>query len=110
MASTGLRQAALWISRPAQDQRLERATSGGWPEIEISAQAATIDEAMSISEHGQLVLLDSLFHIDFTDLPAIQPILGWLGQSGPTGIVDAHRQINQLAKEFFASTIGGAMK
>ncbi len=110
VASTGLRQAALWISRPAQDQRLERAASGGWPEIEISAQAATIDEALSYSELGRLVLLDGLFHIDFTDLPAIQPILGWLGQSGPTGIVDAHRQINQLAKEFFASTIGRAMK
>lgn len=110
VASTGLRQAALWISRPEQDQRLERAASGGWPEIEISAQAATIDEALSNSEQGQLVLLDGLFHIDFTDLPAIQPILGWLGQSGPTGIVDAHRQINQLAKEFFASTIGRAIK
>ena len=110
VASTGLRQAALWISRPAEDQRLERAASGGWPENEIDAQAATINEALSKSDHGQLVQLNGLFHIDFTDLPALQPALEWLGQSGPTGTVEAHRQINELAKAFFATTIGTAKK
>ena len=110
VASTGLRQAALWISRPAEDQRLERAASGGWPENEIDAQAATINEALSNSDHGQLVQLNGLFHIDFTDLPALQPALGWLGQSGPTGIFEAHRQIDELAKAFFATTIGAARK
>ena len=110
VASTGLRQAALWISRPAEDQRLERAASGGWPENEIDAQAATINEALSNSDHGQLVQLNGLFHIDFTDLPALQPALEWLGQSGPTGTVEAHRQINELAKAFFATTIGTAKK
>ncbi|MEO6300909.1 MAG: hypothetical protein ABIV25_00650 [Paracoccaceae bacterium] len=30
VASIGLRQPALWISRPAKDQRFERAASGGW--------------------------------------------------------------------------------
>jgi len=106
VASVGLRQAALWISRPAQDQRLERAATGGWPEEEIEAQAATIAAALSNSEHGKVVQVHGLFHLDFTDLPAVQPVIGWLGQSGQTGAVEAHRQINQLTREFFAATIG----
>jgi hypothetical protein len=109
VAAIGLRQAALWISRPKADQRLERAASGGWPEYEIDAQAATIDEALSNSEHGRLVQVHGLYHADFTDLPAVQPALGWLGQSGSVGTVEAHRQINQLTKHFFATTIGLAM-
>lgn len=110
VASSGLKQAALWISRPAEDQRLERGASGGWPEDEIAAQAATIDRSLSISPHGQLVLLPGLFHVDFTDLPSVQPMIGWLRQSGPVGAVEAHRQINQLTTEFFAATIGPVLK
>ena len=106
VAANGLRQPALWISRPPDDQRLERAASGGWPEDEIDAQARTIAEALSNSERGQLAELHGLFHIDFTDLPAIQPVLGWLGQSGAIGVVEAHRQINALTAEFFIGSIG----
>ena len=106
VAASGLRQPALWISRPPDDQRLERAASGGWPEDEIAAQAKTIAEALSNSERGQLAELHGLFHIDFTDLPAIQPVLGWLGQSGAIGVVEAHRQINALTAEFFTKSIG----
>jgi dienelactone hydrolase len=110
VAAIGLRQAALWISRPAEDQHLERAASGGWPEDEIAAQAATIEQALSNSPHGQLVLLPGLFHVDFTDLPTVQPMIGWLGQSGLVGVAEAHRQINQLTTEFFAATIGPVLK
>lgn len=106
VAASGLRQPSLWISRPPDDQRLERAASGGWPEEEIDAQARTIAEALSSSERGQLAELHGLFHIDFTDLPAIQPVLGWLGQSGAIGVVEAHRQINALTAEFFTKSIG----
>ncbi|MDP3960087.1 MAG: hypothetical protein Q8Q26_08515 [Pseudorhodobacter sp.] len=110
VASIGLRQAALWISRPKADQRLERAASGGWPEDEIEVQAATIDEALSNSQHGEFVQLHGLFHLDFTDLPAIQPALGWLGQSGSSGILEAHRAINQLSQAFFAKTLGPVLR
>lgn len=110
VAAAGLRQAALWISRPVEDQRLERAASGGWPEDEIEAQAATIAEALSHSAHGRLVEMHGLFHIDYTDLPAIQPALGWLGQSGPAGTIEAHSQINALTKAFFNKTIAPPMR
>ena len=105
VASTGLRQSALWISRPKADQRLERDASGGWPEVEIDAQATTIDKALSHSPQGKLVQLNGLFHLDFTDLPALQPALGWLGQSGITGGPEAHRQMNQLTRGFFAQAL-----
>ena len=106
VAEVGLRQDALWISRPAADQRLERAASGGWPDEEIDAQAATIAQALSNSENGRLVQLHGLFHTDFTDLPSLQPVIGWLGQSGTTGVSEAHRRINQLTLEFFATALG----
>jgi hypothetical protein len=102
VATVGLRQPALWISRPKSDQRLERAASGGWPEEEIDAQAATINEALANSPRGELMQIRGLFHLDFTDLPALQPALGWLGQSGADGGPKAHRQINQLTRDFFA--------
>lgn len=106
VATVGLRQPALWISRPKEDQRLARAASGGWPEKETAAQAETIDRALSNSEQGRLVPLRDLFHLDFTDIPAIQPGIGWLGQSGSVGITEAHRQINELTQQFFAATVG----
>jgi membrane protease YdiL (CAAX protease family) len=106
VAAVGLRQAALWISRPTADQRRERTSSGGWPEDEIDAQAQTIARALTNSEHGQLVFLPGLFHVDFTDLPAIQPMIGWLGQAGPVGADFAHRQINDLTLAFFARNLG----
>lgn len=110
VAATGLRQPALWISRPPSDQRLERAASGGWPDDEIKAQADTISKALSNSENGQLVHLAGLFHVDFTDLPAIQPTLGWLGQSGGAGVIVAHMQINALTIEFFDTAFGVVVK
>ncbi len=110
VAATGLRQPALWISRPPEDQRIERAASGGWPEDEIEAQADSIAKALANSEHGQLVQLNGLFHLDFTDLPALQPMIGWLGQSSPAGVVEAHRRINQLSLEFFDNAFGPVLR
>lgn len=103
VASAGLRQPALWISRPKDDQRRERDASGGWPEEEIDAQTDTIDQAIANSGHSRLVMVHGFFHVDFTDLPAVQPVFGWLGQSGPTGIIEAHRQVNALTLQFFAT-------
>ena len=110
VAATGLRQPALWISRPPTDQRSERGASGGWPDIEIDAQANTVARALSNSENGQLVQLRGLFHVDFTDLPAIQPVIGWLGQSGPAGVAAAHSQINALTIEFFDAAVDAVVK
>ena len=106
VAASGLRQPALWISRPSDDQRLERAASGGWLEEEVAVQAKSIADTLSKSAHCELAELRGLLHVDLTDLPAVQPVLGWLGQYGSAGVVEAHREINRLTEDFFARYIG----
>lgn len=101
VANTGLNQSALWLSRPAADQRAERAASGGWPEYEIAAQTESIARAVSNSREARVVYLHGLFHVDFTDVPTIQPIVGWTGMAGPIGTSHAHREIVMLTINFF---------
>ncbi len=101
IANRGLGQRALWLTRPAADQRAERAASGGWPEHEIAAQATSISRAISNSPNAHVVTLRGLFHADFTDVPQIQPVVGWLGMAGPVGTAAAHRAIVLQTLEFF---------
>ena len=101
VANAGLRRPALWLSRPPADQRAERAASGGWPEHEIVAQADSIARAVSNSRKASVLELRGMFHVDFTDLPTIQPIVGWIGMAGPTGTEKAHQKITSLTIDFF---------
>ena len=101
VANRGLGKPALWLSRPAADQRAERAASGGWPENEIVAQADSIANAVAKSPEGRVVQLRGLFHVDFTDVPTIQPFVGWLGMTGPIGTPEAHRAVTSITIDFF---------
>lgn len=101
VAYRGLGKLALWLSRPAADQRAERAASGGWPEYEIAAQADSIARAVANSREARVVQLRGLFHIDFTDVPTIQPLVGWLGMAGPIGTSEAHRAVASITVNFF---------
>ena len=101
VANRGLGKPALWLSRTAADQRAERAATGGWAENEIAAQADTIARAVANSSQARVVRLRGLFHIDFTDLPTIQPLLGWLHMTGPIGTPEAHRAVASLTIDFF---------
>ena len=101
VADAGLRKPALWLTRPATDQRAERAASGGWPENEIAAQARSIARAVLSSRQARAVMLSELYHIDFTDLPEIQPLFGFLGLAGPVGMSQAHRDILKPTLAFF---------
>ena len=101
IANAGLRKPALWITRSAADQRAERAASGGWPEEEIAAQAESIARAVLNSRQARVVTLTGLYHVDFTDLPEIQPLLGRAGQAGPIGTSQAHRDILRPTMAFF---------
>ncbi len=96
-----LRKPALWITRPASDQRAERAASGGWPESEIAAQAESIARAVSNSRQARVIVLKGLYHIDFTDLPEIQPLFGRAGLAGPVSTAQAHRDILRPTMAFF---------
>ena len=101
VANRGLGKPALWLSRPAADQRAERAASGGWPETEIAAQADTIARAVANSREARVIQLKGLFHIDFIDVPTIQPLVGWLGMTGPIGSPEAHRAVASITIDFF---------
>ena len=101
VANRGLGKPALWLSRPAADQRAERAASGGWPENEIVAQANSIARAVANSREAHVIQLNGFYHVDFTDVPTIQPIIGWLGMAGPIGGVQAHRAVASLTLDFF---------
>jgi pimeloyl-ACP methyl ester carboxylesterase len=101
VAEGGLRQPALWLSRPPAGQRAERAASGGWPELEIAAQADSIARTVSNSSQARVVYLHGLFHVDFTDVPTIQPIVGWIGMAGPIGASKASCAISSLTINFF---------
>ena len=101
VANRGLAKPALWLSRPAADQRAERAASGGWPETEIAAQADSIACAVSKSHKARVVQLRGLFHVDFTDVPTIQPLIRWLGMTGPIGTPEAHHIVASLTVDFF---------
>jgi hypothetical protein len=101
IANAGLRKPALWLTRTVADQRAERAASGGWPEEEIAAQAESIARAVLNSRQARVVTLTGLYHVDFTDLPEIQPLLGRLGQTGPIETSHAHRDILRPTLAFF---------
>ncbi len=101
VANRGLGKLALWLSRPAADQRAERAASGGWPDTEIAAQADSIARAVANSREARVIQLRGLFHVDFTDVPTIQPLVGWLGMTGPIGTPEAHRAVASVTIGFF---------
>jgi pimeloyl-ACP methyl ester carboxylesterase len=101
LANAGLRKPAVWLTRSAVDQRAERAASGGWPEEEIAAQAGSIARTVSNSREARAVTLNGLFHVDFTDLPEIQPLIGRIGLTGPTNTSQAHRAILEPTLDFF---------
>ena len=101
VANRGLGKPALWLSRPAADQRAERAASGGWPEYEITAQADSIARAVAHSREARVIQLSGFFHVDFTDVPTIQPLVGWLGMTGPIGTSEAHRIVASITIDFF---------
>lgn len=101
VADSGLRKPVLWLNRPATDQRAERAASGGWPENEIAAQAETIARAVANSREARVAMLAGLYHVDFTDLPKIQPLLAPFGFTGPIGTAQAHRDILEPTLVFF---------
>ena len=51
--------------------------------------------------------LRGLFHVDLTDLPEIQPLLGRIGMAGPIGVTGAHDQINAQTLDFFRQLKSG---
>ncbi|QGF23447.1 hypothetical protein [Raineyella fluvialis] len=105
----GLPQPVMVITRGANAMRRERDSAGGWTEHEIDVhqqtQRAVIDQAPG---EAWFVRIDTLSHIDFTDLPAWTPLFRLAGWSGPLDGRRGHQIINGLSLTFFDHTLRGA--
>lgn len=99
---TGLKQPSMWITRPAEDMRLERARAGGWSEDEIRLHQSSMRTVFKeLTGPGYFVQIPGTFHINFTDVALWSPLLPRLGLSGPIDAGWAHRIINAYSLAFF---------
>ncbi len=104
----GLRQPAMWITRPASDMRLERQKSGGWAEKDIEQTQTTMRAVYnSLPGDGYFVQIPGTFHIDFTDLDLISPVSPLIGLGGPIGSQRAHEIVNAYSVAFFDKHLKG---
>ena len=75
----GLDRPSMWLTRPAEDMRLEREQAGGWPEEEIEAHQDTVRAVFEkLPGQGYFVNVHGMFHLNPTDLPLWSPALSWL--------------------------------
>lgn len=109
VAARGLRCAAMWLTRPADDMRRERSRPGGWPEPVIEDTLGSMAAALShqAAGTGWLVTIPGMFHIDFTDAPHWFPWARWVGLSGRIGARRAREIISGYANAFFDQTFLG---
>ena len=104
----GLRQPAMWITRDAENMRLERRRAGGWSEAEISEHQTSMRAVFeSLPGAGYFVQVPGMFHSNFTDVPYWSPLFSWVGASGPIGAQQAHNMINAYTLAFFNRHLKG---
>ncbi len=105
----GLRQPAMWITRPANSMRLERRRSGGWSERAIMQTISTMRATFRKCAPGSGYYLEmpGMFHLNFTDVPYWSPFTRELGLTGP---VDGRRMfaiVNAYTLAFFNKYLEG---
>ncbi|GHO90271.1 hypothetical protein KSF_003190 [Reticulibacter mediterranei] len=100
---SGLRQPAMWMTRPAGSMRLEgRQKASDWTENVIVQTQTTMREVYSsLPADGYFVQIPGTFHVDFTDAGFLSPLLPTVGLSGPIGSQRAHEIVNAYSVAFF---------
>jgi hypothetical protein len=105
---SGLQQPTMWITRPAESMRLERRTTGGYPEADIDHHQTTMRAVFeSLPGDGYFVRVPGMFHLNFTDGPLLSPLAPRLGLSGQIGAQRAHNIINAYSLAFFDRHLKG---
>lgn len=105
---TGLQQPSLWITRPAETMRLERARSGGWSENDIAITRDTMRAAYTHSSfESYFVEMPTMFHINFTDAPYFSPFMAQLGLIGPIDPQRGFDIVNAYSVAFFDKILLG---
>ncbi len=109
VAQAGLRQPAIWLTRPADSMRLERERAGGWPEDEIRLTLDTMRAAFEKSQpgNGYYVQVPGMFHLNYTDTPYYSPIAYRLGFAGPVSARRGFEIINAYSLAFFDKYLKG---
>jgi hypothetical protein len=98
----GLAQPVMFITRPAESMRRERAAAGGWTERDIDETLGTMRAVYErLPGDGYYVQIPGSFHLDMTDAPFIAALVAWPGLTGPIGADRAHRIINTFSIAFF---------
>lgn len=97
----------MWMTRSADDMRLERQRAGGWSEDGIRQTLDTMRTTFSNSGPAPryYVTIDGMFHVNFTDAPFWSPLLSRIGLTGP---IDGRRGtdiLNSYTSAFFDSAL-----
>ena len=104
----GMHQPVMFMTRDAATFRLERETSGGWPNREIAGTIDTMtDMYHQLPGAGYYVQVPGLFHLDFTDASGWSPITRQLGMNGTIAPERAHEIINAYSLAFFEKHLKG---
>lgn len=103
-----LKTPTMFITRPADTMRLERARSGGWAEQDIAITLDTMKAAYkSLPGDGYYIDMPTMFHINFTDAPYWLPFGTLVGLTGP---IDGRRGweiVNAYSVAFFDRELKG---
>lgn len=107
VVESGLTQSSMWLTRSAEDMRLERMKSGGWSEESIGQTLGTMKSVFNKQKPGSgyYVSIDGMFHVNFTDAPSWSPVSSQLGLSGAIGTQRGHTIVNEYSLSFFDKTL-----
>ena len=105
----GLSQPSMWITRDADDMRLERQRLGGWSEVEIQAHQTSMRATFEgLAGAGYFVQIPGTFHSNFMDVPNWFPLASQFGLSGAINPRRAHDIINAYSLAFFDQHLKGS--
>lgn len=104
VVESGLRQPAMWLTRPTSDMRKE-----GWPEAEIALAHDSMRAVFEkhAAQDAYFVQIPGMYHTNFTDAPLLTPLARPLGLAGP---IDGERGldiVNAYSLAFFNQYLGG---
>jgi predicted dienelactone hydrolase len=108
VVKAGLEQPSMWITRDADNMRLERQRAGGWPEAEIEAHQASMRAVyQSLPGSGYFVQVPGMFHSNFMDVPNWFPLASRVGLTGPIDGERGHKIVNAYSLAFFDRHLKG---
>lgn len=109
VVKAGLMQPAMWLTRPAEDMRLERTRIGGWTERDIEETLSTMQAVFDKAKPGSsyFVSISGMFHLNFTDAPYYSPFTARLGLTGPINSRHGFDIVNAYTLAFFNKALRG---